>query len=272
MHDIKNIQHQVVILIPFYRETLSAYEKIALLRCEQVLAHYTRIAIKPHNLNLPPDAHIVSFNKIVSFDNAYFKNIAGYNRLLLSAEFYEHFLTYEYMLIYQLDAFVFRDDLRYWCSQEIDYLGAPWIRHKNDNWLKKGEIKLKSYLYTKLNINRKGVPSNRQFINKIGNGGFSLRRIRKFYELTLSEHEKISFYLSHTAHQYNEDAFWSIEVNRKKKILNIPGYKVGLKFAFEFAPQRALQLNHNQLPFGCHAWDKHADFWRPVFKQLGYTI
>ena len=51
-------------------------------------------------------------------------------------------------------------------------------------------------------------------------------------------------------HHYNEDAFWSIEVNRKKVVLNIPDYKVALKFAFELAPERAYKINNNQLPFG----------------------
>ena len=35
------------------------------------------------------------------------------------------------MLIYQLDAFVFQDDLAYWCQQNYDYIGAPWLRDRD---------------------------------------------------------------------------------------------------------------------------------------------
>jgi hypothetical protein len=263
---------KVVIIIPFYRNSLSAYEIIALQQCQRILSAYPTIAVKPATLTLPDAAYTVSFASEEQFNEDYFKSIAGYNRLLLSTEFYERFIAYDYMLIYQLDAFVFKDDLTYWCSQEIDYVGAPWIRYKDDSLLKKWELSLKSYLYTRLNIKRKGVPSSRQFMNKVGNGGLSLRRVKKFRDITISMQALISYYLSHSQHQYNEDMFWSIEVNRKQEQINIPSWQVGLKFAVEFAPERALTLNNQQLPFGCHAWDRHVHFWRPVFKQLGYNI
>jgi hypothetical protein len=44
---------------------------------------------------------------VESFPKRYFENIEGYNELLLSASFYERFLDTKYILIYQLDAFVF---------------------------------------------------------------------------------------------------------------------------------------------------------------------
>jgi hypothetical protein len=31
-------------------------------------------------------------------------------------------------------------------------------------------------------------------------------------------------------------------------------------------------LNEQNLPFGCHDWDKYADFWRPIFKDYNYNI
>ncbi len=43
---------------------------------------------------------------------------------MMDNTFYKQFLNYEYILIYQLDAFVFKDELNY-CSQGIDYVGAP---------------------------------------------------------------------------------------------------------------------------------------------------
>jgi hypothetical protein len=79
-------------------------------------------------------------------------------------------------------------------------------------------------------------------------------------------------YLTRTEHEFNEDIFWAIEVNRKRKILKIPAYRKALKFAIELAPAKSLKLNNNEIPFGCHAWDKHLDFWRPIFKNYGYDI
>lgn len=264
---------KVAIIIPFYQNVLSDYEIIALQQCEKVLTDYPKIAIKPESLNLSAKTNCISFNEIVSFENDFFEDIIGYNRLMLSTKFYQKFLDYEYILIYQLDAFVFKDELDYWCRQNLDYIGAPWIKKEEDNSIfKKIEFKVKASLYTYFNVQRKNLPSDKQFINKVGNGGFSLRRVKKFYDITLSMKTLITFYLSQKAFQYNEDSFWSIEVNRKKRILNIPSYKTGLQFSFEFYPDRAYHLNQNELPFGCHDWDNYIDFWRPIFKLYHYNI
>jgi hypothetical protein len=258
-----NLQGKVAIIVPFYKAELTAYERIALQQCERVLGNHIKIAIKPRKLKLPDFLDTINFNEMVDFDNHYFESIDGYNRLMLSTEFYSKFQSFEYILIHQLDAFVFKDALLDWCSRNLDYIGAPWIRPVEHTDIIKA-IKSK-FQY--------GVPSEKQFENKVGNGGFSLRRVSKFHNLTIQMQDKIDYYLQQKGvHEYNEDAFWSIEVNRKKRTLNIPSLKVGLQFAFESSPERALKLNQQQLPFGCHAWDLYTEFWRPVFKQLGYHI
>ena len=35
------------------------------------------------------------------------------------------------MLIYQLDAYVFKDELLNWANKGYDYIGAPWLPWKN---------------------------------------------------------------------------------------------------------------------------------------------
>ncbi len=51
--------------------------------------------------------------------------IAGYNRMMLSAEFYETYRAYEYILICHADAWVFRNDLSAWCRRGFDCVAAP---------------------------------------------------------------------------------------------------------------------------------------------------
>lgn len=81
----------------------------------------------------------------IFFHENYFKSIDGYNKLMLSPSFYKAFSNYEYILIYQLDAWVFKDELQHWCNQKYDYIGAP-------------------------------IYQNNKLIG-IGNGGFSLRKV-----------------------------------------------------------------------------------------------
>jgi len=268
-----NEANKVAIIIPLYKDQISAYESIALQQCFKILSNYPVIVIKPESLILPASITQYPFFNTVSFNDEYFKDIQGYNRLMLDSVFYEQFLNYEYILIHQLDAFVFKDELNYWCSQGIDYVGAPWMRVKEyPNFIKAGVSKGLQYFARRYNIKKHGLPSKKQFDNNVGNGGFSLRRVKVFYDICISYRDKIAEYNDKTTHHYNEDVFWGIELNRKHKVLNIPGYKQALRFAIELAPERSFKINNNVLPFGCHAWDLNVDFWRPIFKQYGYII
>jgi hypothetical protein len=72
--------------------------------------------------------------QISYFPEAYFKNISGYNKLLLSPVFYSRFIDYKYICICQFDTFIFRDELSYWCKKSYDYIEAPWLyKEKNFN-------------------------------------------------------------------------------------------------------------------------------------------
>lgn len=267
-----NSTKQVAVIIPFYKNDITAYEEIALKQCFKILNGYDVIAVKPNHLHLPAKVTKYPFFKTVAFDDGYFSSIQGYNRLMLDAIFYQAFLNYEYVLIHQLDAFVFADELTGWCNSGFDYIGAPWIRPVRQGFIKSIKNSIENYIHVRYNIKKNGLPSPKQLINRVGNGGFSLRRTQLFYDLSIKYSGQIAAYNNHNSHYFNEDVFWSIEINRKHKLLNIPGYKTALKFAFEFHPAQALTLNNQKLPFGCHAWDLELDFWRPVFKQFGYEL
>lgn len=264
---------KAAVLIPFYKKEISDYENISLQQCQKILSSHDIIAIKPDDFILPEFSQSINFFKTVSFDPGFFKSIAGYNGLMLSADFYKAFLDYEYVLIYQMDCFVFKDELNDWCDQNWDYIGAPWIKktyHKN--YLELQFAKIKRYFSTNFNRLDNNEPNQYQLDNKVGNGGFSLRRVQKFYDLCLVMQPVIDHYLSAKGNLHNEDVFWSIEVNREKRILNIPDCSTALNFAFEVPPFKNHVLTENNLPFGCHDWDRYADYWEPTFKKLGYHI
>jgi hypothetical protein len=267
-----NATKQVAVIIPFYKTGITAYEAVALEQCFMVLNNYDVIAIKPQQLQLPAKVTKYPFFKTVDFADEYFNGIRGYNRLMLDAIFYEAFLSYEYILIYQLDAFVFTDELSAWCMRGFDYIGAPWIRPVKQGFIKSIKNHIQNYIHVRYNIKKDGLPHPKQLINRVGNGGFSLRRTKVFYELSKKYRNLIEAYNAHDSHYFNEDVFWSIEINRKCKILNIPYYKTALKFAFEFHPAQAFIMNNQTLPFGCHSWDRNINFWEPIFKEYGYTI
>lgn len=262
----------VAVIIPLYKARLTHFEEISIKQCFTVLSNHKIIAVKPKKLNLDNG---YNFNLIESFDDEFFANIEGYNRLLLSPEFYERFLEYKYILIYQPDAFVFRDELLDWCNSGYDYIGAPWLRETAyPDFIKKVKSRALNFIHIKRNFKQPNsdLPTNLQLENQVGNGGFSLRHTKKFYDICLGNKEMITLYNSKKDHRFNEDIFWGIEVNRKHKLLKIPNYKEAVFFSMETNLEHAFQITNGRLPFGCHAWDRYLAFWKPKFNEIGIQV
>jgi Protein of unknown function (DUF5672) len=200
----------------------------------------------------------------------------AYNRLKILPFLYRRYSGYEYMLTYELDAFVFKDELEYWCEKGWDYIGAPWLRH--DDHAAPGLLPI-----------------------GVGNSGFSLRRISTMLRVmrswktirpplsVYSEWRSCSYRLPrglwvllgnliwrNCFHPYlnrfggNEDIFWSCAGDRIAGFRVAP-YQVARHFSFEAKPEWLFLECGNKLPFGCHKWmEQEPDFWKPLIEAEGY--
>lgn len=246
----------VTIIIPIYKPSLTQYEHISLQQNYRILHHYPLILVKPRSLDISPLLKQYPDLRTEDFDDSYFQGIQGYNKLMMSSEFYERFSNSKYILICQLDAYVFRDELTEWCNKGYDYIGAPWlVRPRYRHFL------LKIYR----NLFRSARARETDF--KVGNGGLSLRKVSSHLKATQLLKETILNYLSHHKnHVFNEDVFFSIEVNKHGLNFKYPNYIEALKFSFDKHPAFCFKVNQGQLPFGCHSWYKKRmkGFWFPI--------
>jgi Protein of unknown function (DUF5672) len=263
------------IVIPVYKEVLDAFELISLQQCFNVLGGYDIYFVIPARL-----AATIATNGFIKekkaqykvFNNHFFFSTTGYNRLMKKPGFYKAFLDYEFMLIYQLDAFVFKNELAYWCNCGYDYIGAPFMKKNSDGTFA---------------------------IAGQGNGGFSLRKISSCYNVVKQfkklgfEHpffsDKKPFYINlwrdirynfiYNFSFYpfqpvvNEDIFWAELIPSAFKGFKVPKAVDAIPFSFEVAPGYLYGLNGRKLPFGCHAWRRYEpDFWGRYIKEAGYEI
>lgn len=266
-----------VIIIPIYKKILTIAEQQSLEQCIKILGNYPIRFICPNSLDIINYENFIKLTpcdfSFTRFDDKYFKNIKSYSKLLLNKNFYEHFTDYEFMLIYQLDAWVFEDKLDYWCSQNYDYIGAPWFEGYDM------------------------ADSKSKLMSIAGNGGFSLRKIssilkvlnkdyrnpRSFkyiYEHS-SKRRKISKILNIPIYLFRcifqmawyfplwgitelyEDIVFARYGQKAYKDFRLAPPEVALQFSFETQPHRLFEMNNNQLPFGCHAFEKYNfDFWK----------
>ncbi len=233
-----NYHDLAAVVVPIYKNRLSETEQISLNQTLKIMSDHPFFFIMPESLKCTLD---IKYGKEVRFPDCYFESVAGYSKLLLSEFFYKKFESYEFILIVQLDVFIFKDELDYFCKLDYDYIGAPWLSG-----------------YSEYNILKRKVLH-------VGNGGFSLRRVSKCIEALNGKKDLLTAY----CHR-NEDAFFSSCDSEEFRVAPV---KVALAFAFEREVGMCYALNGGRLPFACHAWEKYdLNFWRPYIEKRGYKI
>ena len=208
------------------------------------------------------------------------KDYRSFNRLKVLPFLYKKYNYYDFLLFYELDAFVFRDELDYWMAKDYDYIGAPWRR----GWHNADE--------------------DSPFIG-VGNGGFSLRKVKAhikvLYSFSYIEEPKFlvekwfnrSFlgkalsipsafldltirnntYFLFNNYRGNEDVFWGQIALKNFNWFNLAPIDEAIKFSFETYPQGLYLMNQKKLPFGCHGWWKYGfEFWKPFILKEGYFV
>lgn len=225
-----NIDNMAAVVIPYYHNDLDWVEETSINQVLKVLNKHNLILLCPKSLKIQEKYSDLT---CVRVEDYHMDSVQSYNQMMLSRWFYELFCDYEYILIYQLDAFVFSDRLMEFCQMGYDYIGAPWLR---------GEFH----------------PAGHRGVYYIGNGGFSLRKIDSFINI-LNNNMILS--------DINEDLQFAMF---KEKGLNVAPLGIALQFSYEEQVDECFRLNGGKLPFGCHAWSKmNFETWRPYFEQLG---
>ena len=267
----------VAIIIPIYKNAINAYEAISLQQCFSVLKNHPIIFVCPNKLK--NSSFYKDYNKRADFtflDDKNFKSVETYNHMLLSEWFYKLFIDYDYILLHQLDSFVFRDELAKWIKKDYSYVGAPWFVHDKNH---------------SLTTNFMGV----------GNGGFSLRKVnhcikvlqstKKIYSLNecIKQNKNTNkplYWLRGIKQFFKLKSFKTVKYNKnvnEDKILalaakrfqffKIPKHQIALQFAFEEQPRLLYSLNNDELPFGCHAWEKYEPlFYKSLIEPYGYIV
>ncbi len=259
------------VIIPIYKAIPSKEETASFIQCLKILNKYDIYICTFESLSLSIYKKLTKLcNKkcnVEYFNEKYFNSIIGYNSLCLDKKFYIRFEKYEYMLIYQLDAWVFRDELEYWCNQDYDYIGAPWFKiDKNKNYtlefdgVGNGGFSLRKISYC---LRLLDFPQNEPLIgNKdlIKNIHSPLDLLKYFLKI-FRRKNNLSFYINKNTY---EDLIFSKLAKPSKLKPNIPKESIASKFAYEINPSYLYKMNNYKLPFGCHAFKKYEfeTFWK----------
>ncbi|MES2885059.1 MAG: DUF5672 family protein [Pseudomonadota bacterium] len=262
-----------VVVVPVYQASPSAQELAVLARIAAVLGRHHIAFALPQGLDAAPYLAAIPEATVQPFAAHYFAGVAGYNRLMLAPEFYAAFADHDYLLIHQLDALVFRDELLDWCDKGYDYIGAPWAKYWSF-WPAVLRWPVKAWrgaLARRMTLSDTSKWLRHRVASQVGNGGLSLRRVQTFLDVLAEPSPLLDRYRELGGDHYNEDVFWSLAARHQGRPLKIPHFDEALRFAIEHFPARSMQ-RIGGLPFGCHAWDLFLDEWQPVFAREGIAL
>ena len=271
---------RVAVLIFAHKPQLDWSERIALEQCVRVLDKHPIRLVCPKRLDVGVYMEIAPKLAVDFVPRYWMSSRRAYNRFKISPSFYRRYAGYEFVLTYELDAFVFRDDLLHWCDRGWDYIGAPWFEG--------------------FDAAAPDAP-----LLGVGNSGFSLRRvqpmlqalktwrlivpprevsrrvrrrasrsgpIRKTYLLARDQVFN-NFHWPLNLTPKNEDFFWCMEAAPRFPDLRVAPIDDAMRFAFEVNPSRLYAACGNRLPFGCHKWTEHEpEFWMPFIAGAGYSL
>jgi len=245
--------NDVVVLIPIYKDELDEIERYSIDHSSAVIQGRSIIFIGPRNINR--NFYLTHYPNIphIEFDDDCFASIPGYNRLLMSADFYQRFIAYKFVLILQTDAIVLRDELDHWCALPFDYVGAPWPEG----------------VELLVNLGCFEGDKGRKVRAMVGNGGFSLRRVRKCISLLQEFPEAVDVFNRSGS---SEDLFFSFMGNLSRDFV-LPNEIAASLFSLELKPSYYFSVNGGRPPMGGHAWWKYEpEFWRSMLPDIPATI
>ena len=255
---------EIAIVVPIYKLPLSSDDKTCLNQLFKVMTGYDIIAIYPKSLDLNDICLEYPLLIKLPMESFHFSSLRSYNKLVLSSTFYDAFSNYKYILINQLDTYIFSDELCQWANSGFDYVGAPFVPDKDKywNWLRR--------LWCKINFSLRrynGTNPHHSQWYQVGNGGLCLRNVSKFQTITKKYRQQIDDDLSDEKDFYPEDLWLSFELKGEDR-LKTPDWKTALNFSIECSPQKCMDITKGKLPFGTHAWtlDKHRSFWQNIIK------
>ncbi len=250
----------VKVVIPVYTERLIGLAETSFHHNVALLSHHPLVLLAPEGLETGYYTERYPALEVVRVSPEWLgkRGIAGYNRMMLSHDFYALFPDTEYILICQTDVWIFEDRLTEWCQRGYDYVGAPWPKRKIYDLLP-------VCLYLKLRkllMKGRRLLMRQDYFNRVGNGGLSLRHIDAFLAATTRYKKELEYFKTHTGIVYNEDWFWSLIPQE----FHYPTFEEALDFSFDAHPALCYKLSGERLPFGCHGWYKKRNY--PFWKEI----
>lgn len=236
------MNNKCIIIVPVYRTQPNELECLSLKQLDNIVNEYNICLIGCDRIDYESYKKLFINNKPInkSFDDKFFESNKSYSQLCLNYDFYKTFENYEYMMIYQTDCWIFRNEIKKFCDMGYDYIGGP-IYSAGSKW-------------PNFKICARPV---------VGNGGLSLRKISTMMKITDREGPIYNKYKEEWNNVEYEDMF-ICDVISHSILMYIPSYEIAETFAVDTLPLYIKTIN----PMGAHRVFALYKYWQQIIPEL----
>lgn len=246
----------VSVIIPILDPHINPTEEKLLQHALEMLSGYPIIFTTYEHADLSIVKEHAEHIDVVTFPKRFFESRQHFGKLLLMEDFYERFNWCDFLLVHELNSWVIRDELHYWCKQGYDYIKSGPVTSTS--------IPLDGTLKRLLGLSD---DEKRVYGEGYTDNGLYLCRIERM-TAALKGKKRLAHQYRHDDRLINPDSvFWDLEANRFWPHLRKPTGIVRNHFA-----QHAAQFeNRKTLPFALTGISRNNIQEMSYFKTLPET-
>jgi hypothetical protein len=262
--------NKLCVIIPVHNPQLLDNEKLSLQACKVHLSNFDCFLLYPDSMDISAYTNICQNLLLKPLPAQWLASIEAYNRMKVSLDFYHLFSEYTHMLTYELDAYIFNNDLKAANAFKFDFIGAPFfegyweatpnapfIAGCNSGFSVRNIASCIQVLQSMQKFRFRWV-LHQLFLSRFKPLKDAINRWTKNnYDVFISG--KFGFYFG--GFHLNEDLIWTEVVPQLFPSFSIAPPMAALQFSFEYNLPQSLKLNGGKLPLGCHAWHRNPEFW-----------
>lgn len=123
----------VTVVIPIFNSQLTETATKSLNKCLETLGQFPILFLAGEDADMGILSNSYPSINTYRFENLYFESRTTFQKLLIRDDFYDRFDWSEFLLVHELNSFILKNELRYWCKQGFDFV-QPCPDSLTSNW------------------------------------------------------------------------------------------------------------------------------------------
>jgi hypothetical protein len=213
----------VSVLIPILNPELTVLEEMVLRHCLEAVAKYPVILFTYEGADL---SHIEMNHdrlEVLTFKRKYFESRETLSNLFLMEDFYNRFTWSTFILIHELNSWIIKDEIYYWCKQGYDYLHTNPVL--DNSVFKNGKVNDFSRI---IGLNEK---QKKALGRSFKEDGLKLCHVQRMISTLSAKKKEAHQYRQHDHFENKDSLFWELEANRLWPYLRKPTEIVQSRFS-----------------------------------------